>query len=832
VRLTATSILRQVIEHHVPLDSILDEATGNPHFRALDVRDRGLCRAIVGVALRRRSEIEAALADALDKPLPENSGALAAILHVAAAQILFLDVPDHAAVNLAVEQAAGSHRTGRARGLVNGVLRQLTRSSSTPQQPAGRLNTPPWLFQRWSAGYGEAIAEKNRRRPSRAASPRSLGQERRRALGRAARAENCFRPARSAFSERTASPTSLASTREPGGCRMPRRASGAMLGDVKGRGVADLCAAPGGKTAELAAAGAEVIAVDISPAGSDASRRTSAASALCTHGNRRHPEMAAGGKIRRCALDAPCSATGTIRRHPDIPWLKKPQDIATLAALQSRMLDRAADSSDPGDPRLLHLLAEPEEGEAQVAPFLERHSDYALASIEPSEIAGLGHLIAREGWLRTLPCHGFGDEPAMQGWTASSRPVSAAADSRSPRPGACLPRARTGLPAPHVSYRAVDQLRLALHRPAGSPGGCASARSPVRSDAESGGRRTFAARHCAADLRTADPTIAVEIYGGRFAFAGHVVEAAGKSPFDIGPPSQDWLRELHSFGWLRHLRAADTPLAPLQRRAIVEDWLTLHRRPAAKRFGTPTSLRAGRCRSWRSRRSSCTMPTTTSIATSCARCSATRGATRRHQLERAGTAAHARGHRRRADRLSLSQAGTPRPHRPRPDRCRAAGADPSDGGHISRNPAALVEILIDLLPLRQALIARWSRPVRDVDELHRPDDADAALLPARGRGLCTLQRGRRVGGSLVATVLSYDETLGSPAPSAVYSGYERIEGATRCYRSIPAAAADRLFERGACRHALLRVLARHAADHHQLRRPGLAPSSSAARRDA
>ena len=134
---------------------------GNPHFRALDVRDRGLCRAIVGIALRRRGEIEAALAEALDKPLPENSGALAAILHVAAAQILFLDVPDHAAVNLAVEQAAGSHRTGRARGLVNGVLRQLSRGSSTlPQRPAGRLNTPPWLFQRWSNAYGEATAEK------------------------------------------------------------------------------------------------------------------------------------------------------------------------------------------------------------------------------------------------------------------------------------------------------------------------------------------------------------------------------------------------------------------------------------------------------------------------------------------------------------------------------------------------------------------------------------------------------------------------------------------------------------------------------------------------
>ena len=163
MRRTAVAILRQIIEHGVPLDSLLDEEHGNPHFLALDRRDRGLVRAILGTALRRRGEIEAALKGALDRPLPENSGALSAILHVAAAQILFLNVPDHAAVDLAVEQAGSDKRTGRARGLVNGVLRHLVRSreeilARAPSRAPATANMPDWLFDRLRSAYGAETA--------------------------------------------------------------------------------------------------------------------------------------------------------------------------------------------------------------------------------------------------------------------------------------------------------------------------------------------------------------------------------------------------------------------------------------------------------------------------------------------------------------------------------------------------------------------------------------------------------------------------------------------------------------------------------------------------
>ncbi len=419
VRLTATSMLRQVIEHRVPIDSILDEHSGNPHFLELDQRDRALVRAILGVALRRRGEIEAALAAALDKPLPENTGALSALLHVAAAQILFLDVPDHAAVNLAVAQAGGNHRTGRARGLVNAALRELVRQRAAggPAPEPGRLNTPAWLFTRWIAAYGEEIAARiaaaHLEMPGLDLSPKGDAALWAGRLGGTLLPTGSIRltgahriPDLHGFEEG-------AWWVQDAAAALPAR----LLGDVSGRNVADLCAAPGGKTAELAAGGARVTAVDIS-----ASRMRRLGENLRRLGLEARLEAAdilkwqPGQSFDAVLLDAPCSATGTIRRHPDILWLKEPKDIATLAILQTKMLDRAAALVSPGGLLIYCVCSlEPEEGEAQVAPFLERHPEFALVPVEPGEIAGLAHLISPQGALRTLPCHGFGEEPALQG---------------------------------------------------------------------------------------------------------------------------------------------------------------------------------------------------------------------------------------------------------------------------------------------------------------------------------------------------------------------------------------------------------------------------------
>jgi 16S rRNA (cytosine967-C5)-methyltransferase len=190
-----------------------------------------------------------------------------------------------------------------------------------------------------------------------------------------------------------------------------------LFGDVAGQRVADLCAAPGGKTMALAAAGAEVTAVDTAASRmrrlSDNLRRLKLDARLeASDILKWEPEE----DFDAVLLDAPCSATGTIRRHPDIPWLKQPQDVATLSSLQVRLLDRAAQWVRPGGLLVYCSCSlEPEEGEAQVAPFLQRNGSFRLEPIDPDEIPGIRSLVSPAGTLRTLPCSSFGDDPALQG---------------------------------------------------------------------------------------------------------------------------------------------------------------------------------------------------------------------------------------------------------------------------------------------------------------------------------------------------------------------------------------------------------------------------------
>ncbi len=414
VRKTAASILRQVIERGVPLDALTDEAHGGEHFRGLDPRDRSLVRAILGAALRRRGEIHAALARCLDRPLPLHSGALAAILHVGAAQILFLDVPDHAAVSLAVAHAWSDRTARNARGLVNSVLRRIARERDDilARPGAARLNAPDWLFRRWSEAYGEAladrIAEEHLIPPGLDLSIRAdpeLWAER---LGGVALPTGTVRLPEARRVSALPGYAEGAWWVQDAAAALPAR----LLGDVAGKSVADLCAAPGGKTAELASSGAAVTAVDVS---------TSRLKRLSANLERLRLQAeivtadvlawAPGRTFDAVLLDAPCSSTGTIRRHPDVAWLKRPEDIATLAGLQTQMLDRAAAWVAPGGLLIFCTCSlEREEGEAQVAPFLARHPDFAPAPVEPSELAGLAHLISPSGALRTLPFHQFGPD--------------------------------------------------------------------------------------------------------------------------------------------------------------------------------------------------------------------------------------------------------------------------------------------------------------------------------------------------------------------------------------------------------------------------------------
>jgi 16S rRNA (cytosine967-C5)-methyltransferase len=179
-----------------------------------------------------------------------------------------------------------------------------------------------------------------------------------------------------------------------------------LLGDGRGRRVADLCAAPGGKTAQLAAGGGLVTAVDRAPArmkrlGENLARLSLAAELVCADAAAWTTEQ----HFDAVLLDAPCSSTGTIRRHPDVPWLKSEADIAKLAGLQRRLIDRAVTLLKPGGTLVYCTCSlEPEENERIVADFLARQPSMRRAPLAAGEVFGCGAFINRQGELRTLPC--------------------------------------------------------------------------------------------------------------------------------------------------------------------------------------------------------------------------------------------------------------------------------------------------------------------------------------------------------------------------------------------------------------------------------------------
>lgn len=414
-RLAATTALMAVLVDHRPLDSAID-ATDGP-FETLDPRERGLARAILGIALRRRGQIDDALSRFLDKALPRKSGPLPAILHVAAAQILFMDVPDHAAVSIAVETAEADRDARHFKGLVNAVLRRLTeqRDAILASQDEIRLNIPDWLYERWVKDYGAEttakIAAAHLLEPSLDLSVKSDPEGWAEKLGGIVLPTGSVRliahgpiDALPGFAEGQWWVQDAAAA-------LPAK----LLGNVEGKDVADLCAAPGGKTAQLAAAGAKVMAVDISEPRLQRVRENLSRLKLQIGTIAADVETWDPGRLfDAILLDAPCSATGTIRRHPDVAVLKRPSDIKALANLQSSLIARAVSMLVSGGTLVYCTCSlERAEGEDQVALALAS-LPLVLEPIRPEEVGGL-EAICRDGFLRTLPSDLPNDEPRLSG---------------------------------------------------------------------------------------------------------------------------------------------------------------------------------------------------------------------------------------------------------------------------------------------------------------------------------------------------------------------------------------------------------------------------------
>jgi len=403
-RQAAAKLLAAVVDAGTPLDGMTDAAHGHPQYRALDERDRALVRAILNTALRRRRTIEAILAARIDRPLPANARTLVHVMHVALAQMLFLDIPDSAAVDVAVEHAKADPRTARFAGLVNAVLRGVARDKGKALPEVA--DAPDWFIKRLEAAYGKAEAEAilaaHRLEPTIDFSVKSD------AVGWAEKFGGEVLPTQSVRLGKLDGPVTALPGFEDGqwwvqdaAAALPAR----LMGDIAGKRVADLCAAPGGKTAQLALAGADVTAFDISA--NRLKRLEQNLSRLNLPARTEVGDIAKHqpvGLFDAVLLDAPCSSTGTVRRHPDVLWTKSEADIVKLAGVQRALLDEAVRLTKPGGVIVFsNCSLDPLEGEELVAAFLKETPGVALDPVKQDELPGIAGFVTAEGTLRTTP---------------------------------------------------------------------------------------------------------------------------------------------------------------------------------------------------------------------------------------------------------------------------------------------------------------------------------------------------------------------------------------------------------------------------------------------
>ena len=387
------------------LDEALARAVGA---EGLGPTDAALARAIATATFRRYGLIRGALGARLARGLPEGQPRTLALLATACAQILDLAVPDHAAVDLAVRLAKTDTRTAHLAGLANAVLRRIVREREAIAAEADPLagNTPDWLARRWTAAYGPeragAIARAHLAGAAIDLTPRAdagLWAER---LGAVLLPTGSLRlaangppiPDLPGFTEG-------AWWVQDAAAALPVR----LLAVQAGERALDLCAAPGGKTMQLAATGARVTAIDRSAPRLERLRANLSRLGLEVEIQVSDALTFESQKNDAVLLDAPCSATGTIRRHPDVAWTKTEGDVLRLAALQARLLRRAAEMVRVGG-RLVYCSCslEPEEGEHQVAAFLARDPRFERVPVRAEEVGGMAELIDGQGDLRTLPC--------------------------------------------------------------------------------------------------------------------------------------------------------------------------------------------------------------------------------------------------------------------------------------------------------------------------------------------------------------------------------------------------------------------------------------------
>ena len=426
-RAVALELLESVLKKRKPLDEALFE---HGDLDRLVNRDRQFVRALVTCTLRHLGQIDHVLAQCLEKPLPARAAAIRNILRLGVAQTLFLKTPAHAAVDTMVTLA--SRRGGEAgyKGLVNAVLRRIAREAELFRQFApgngnftGAISLPDWLWQSWVKAYGvrqaTQIAMAHLEEPTLDFSVRRDPEHWAKMLGaealpggtvrRPAHAPDSYRPS-PRIEDLPGFAEGMWWVQDLGASLPVKLLTGGAVnasGTLAGLRALDMCAAPGGKSAQLALAGAQVTALD---------RSRKRLERVAQNMKRLHftvdCEMADAALWRKgkdfdiVLLDAPCTATGTIRRHPDVAWLKDPRDVAKLSASQDALLDAAVALAKSGGIILYCTCSlQLEEGPERIAAALRRHPNLARVPIKAEELFGFKELVTLDGDLRSLPSH-------------------------------------------------------------------------------------------------------------------------------------------------------------------------------------------------------------------------------------------------------------------------------------------------------------------------------------------------------------------------------------------------------------------------------------------
>jgi 16S rRNA (cytosine967-C5)-methyltransferase len=403
--LLAFDAIEAVLTHRRPLD---DAFESHPALTTLPDRDRAFALNLASTVLRRLGQIDALIDGCLARPLPDRLRSVRNLLRLGVAQLVFLHTPAHASVHTTVDLAR-RRRAGTHASLINAVLRRLASegAQSATAQDLARLNTPDWLWDSWTTAYSEAVA-------------RSIAQVHlmEPPLDLTVRPEANPQEIADALRARLLPTGTLRLWHAGPIAELPGYSEGAwwvqdaaaslparLLGDVRGRRVLDLCAAPGGKMAQLAAAGAHVVAVDRSPKRvrrlEDNLRRLGlrAETLVADVATWRPPAPA-----DRVLLDVPCSATGTIRRHPDVMRLKTATEIVQLAKLQARLLAAATDMLAP-DGVLVYCACslQPEEGAQLVDSLIAEGLPLQRVPLLANELRGFDQFLTSAGDVRTLP---------------------------------------------------------------------------------------------------------------------------------------------------------------------------------------------------------------------------------------------------------------------------------------------------------------------------------------------------------------------------------------------------------------------------------------------